>query len=199
VRELRFTGNAVKKDGHTHGRVTHARIDVALFTTWRRAHSPPVVAGFPCSETGNRSVRNARPCSRDAHASGLCSSFLPAHEKWNGAPKSAKPMARIPCGMRGRLSARHGGICSATGPRFRLKSVASGRQPAPGTDSGSGPGRSPGTARVPGCEPDPRAPHLVPPHDASRNAPQADEVRKAYGRSEARGLILIKSHCHRPA
>jgi hypothetical protein len=31
----------------------------------------------------------------------------------------------------------------------------------------SGHGRSPGAARVPGCEPDPRAPRPVPPHDAS--------------------------------
>ncbi len=31
----------------------------------------------------------------------------------------------------------------------------------------SGHGRSPGAARVSGCEPDPQAPHPVPPHDAS--------------------------------
>jgi hypothetical protein len=49
----------------------------------------------------------------------------------------------------------------------------------------SGPGRSPGAARVPGCEPDPQAPHLVPPHDASRKRP-----------SSGRGGIKIREVLH---
>lgn len=41
----------------------------------------------------------------------LCSS--PPNKEGNSAPKSAIPLARIPCGIRRRLSARHGGVRSA--------------------------------------------------------------------------------------
>jgi hypothetical protein len=74
-------------------------------------------------------------------------------------------LARIPCGDARRLSARHRGVCSIAGPRFRRKCPASPSGPkcdgkAFGIDltvvsqllagTPSGPGRSPGAARVPG-------------------------------------------------
>ncbi len=87
---------------------------------------------------------------------------------------------------RWRLSARHNGVYGG-GPRFGLiialkQRSGSASKNAHQQRSGSakikpvsqllagphsGPGRSPGAARAPGCEPDPRAPRLVPPHDAS--------------------------------
>ena len=70
-----------------------------------------------------------------------------------------------------------------TGPRFRPagpKLPASVSQLLAGPLIG--PGRSPGAARVSGCEPDPQAPHLVPPLRTPREAPlQKDEVMWSVG------------------
>ena len=86
--------------------------------------------------------------------------------------EAQNPMARVRRRTRGRLSARQGGDCAATGPRFRLKSVASGRQPAPGGDSlvvRGEPRRRP-SARLANRTRRRRTSSRL--HDASRSAPR---------------------------
>jgi hypothetical protein len=116
----------------------------------------------------------ARPCCRDTNSvRGLiiCPSL-----RGDGAPKSANPMARVPLPEHAGASRRANcSVCSAAGRAFRFSqrsvepaSVVS--QLLAGTPSG--PGQSPDAARVLmlACT-NPRAPHLVPPHERLMRTP----------------------------
>jgi len=71
--------------------------------------------------------------------------------------------ARAPLGAPVAASVRHRAALSATGTASNGLPEVSQLLAGPHSE----PGRSPGAARVPISEIDPRAPRLVPPHDAS--------------------------------
>jgi hypothetical protein len=115
---------------------------------------------------------------RDAGKRPGCADVTRRIRRGDGAPKSANPcVARVPWQDARRLSARHGGVYAgrraALSPEIRcFRSSASSWQ---GLDSG--PGRSPGTARVPGLRTRPAG---AAPRPASRRLARAPLKRTRW-------------------